>query len=171
MRSSQSSYLPSRYCLCSSLTLSSCALFGSFGWSEVERTVIDGYLERSERFPDTSGVMRRVLVAGLSHQTNTFVGGRTGLEDFEIRRGEEILRNDVFPIAGVLEVGREKDWEILPVVDMRAMSGATVADAEVDLFWAEFRAVADSEATNGVDGVFVILHGAMVSESVNDVEG
>ena len=58
------------------------------------------------------------------------------------------------------EVGREKDWEILPVVDMWAMPGATVADAIVDLFWAEFQAVADSEAMNGVDGVFVILHGA-----------
>jgi microcystin degradation protein MlrC len=115
--------------------------------------------------------MRRVLVAGLSHQTNTFVGGRTGLEDFEVRRGEEILLNNAAPIAGVSEVGREKDWEILPVVDMWAMPGATVADAVVDLFWAEFQAVADSEAMNGVDGVFVILHGAMVSESVHDVEG
>jgi microcystin degradation protein MlrC len=115
--------------------------------------------------------MRRVLVAGLSHQTNTFVGGRTGLEDFEVRRGEEILLNNAAPIAGVSEVGREKDWEILPVVDMWAMPGATVADAVVDLFWAEFQAVADSEAMNGVDGVFVILHGAMVSESVRDVEG
>jgi microcystin degradation protein MlrC len=118
-----------------------------------------------------SGVKRRVLLAGLSHQTNAFVGGRTGLGDFEIRRGEEILRNDASPIAGVLEVGRENDWEILPIVDVSAMSGAIVADAVVDLFWAEFRAVADSEATDGVDGVFLILHGAMVSESLHDVEG
>jgi microcystin degradation protein MlrC len=56
-------------------------------------------------------------------------------------------------------------------VDMRAMPGATVADAVVDLFWAEFRAVADSEVKDGVDGVFLILHGAMVSESLLDVEG
>jgi len=121
--------------------------------------------------PEASGVMRRVLLAGLSHQTNTFVGGRTGLEDFEIRRGEEILRNDAFPTTGVSEVGREKGWEILPVVDMSAMPGATVADAVVDLFWAEFRAVADSEAMDGIDGVFLIFHGAMVSESLHDVEG
>jgi microcystin degradation protein MlrC len=115
--------------------------------------------------------MRRVLLAGISHQTNTFVGGRTGLEDFEVRRGEEILRNDSSPVAGVSEVGRENGWEILPVVDMSAMPGATVADAVVDLFWAEFRAVADSEAMDGVDGVFLIFHGAMVSESLHDVEG
>jgi len=33
---------------------------------------------------------RRVLVAGIFHQTNVFVGGRTGLEDFEIRRRPRI---------------------------------------------------------------------------------
>lgn len=115
--------------------------------------------------------MRRVLLAGLSHQTNTFVAGRTGLEDFEVRRGEQILRDGASPVAGVSEVGRENGWEILPVVDMSAMPGATVADAVIDLFWAEFRAVADSEAADGVDGVFLIFHGAMVSESLHDVEG
>jgi microcystin degradation protein MlrC len=121
--------------------------------------------------PETSSAMRRVLLAGLSHQTNTFVWGRTGLEDFEIRRGEEILRNYASPVTGVLEVAKENGWEILPVVDMSAMPGATVADAVVDLFWAEFRAVADSEAIYGIDGVFLIFHGAMVSESLHDVEG
>lgn len=115
--------------------------------------------------------MRRVLLAGLSHQTNTFVAGRTGLEDFEVRRGGEILRNGASPVEGVSEVGRENGWEILPVVDMSATPGATVADAVVDLFWAEFRAVADSEAMDGVDGVFLIFHGSMVSESLHDVEG
>jgi hypothetical protein len=34
---------------------------------------------------------RRVLVAGLVHNTNTFVGGRTSLEDFEILRGAEMV--------------------------------------------------------------------------------
>jgi microcystin degradation protein MlrC len=117
-------------------------------------------------------VKRRVLLAGLFHQTNTFVGGRTDLEDFDIRRGEEILgANDASPIAGVLEVAAFRNWELLPVVDLRAMPGPTVADAVVDLFWAEFRAVADSEATDGIDGVFLVLHGAMVSESLLDVEG
>jgi len=49
-----------------------------------------------------------VLLAGLYHQTNTFVGGRTGLENFEIGRSEEILRE-------------RRGWEVLPVLDMRAL--------------------------------------------------
>jgi microcystin degradation protein MlrC len=90
-------------------------------------------------------VQRRILLAGLFHQTNAFVGGRTDLEDFDIRRGEQILEaSDASPVAGVLEVADFCGWELLPVVDLRAMPGPTVADAVVDLFWAEFRAVADS---------------------------
>jgi microcystin degradation protein MlrC len=115
----------------------------------------------------------RVLLAGIYHQTNTFVSGRTTLEDFEIKRGDEILAeaDGASPFAGALEIAQEKDWEVLPVVYLRAMPGARVADAAVELFWAEFRAVADAAASDGLDGVFLVMHGAMVSESLTDVEG
>lgn len=116
---------------------------------------------------------KRVLVVGLYHQTNRFAAGRTGLEDFEIRRGEEMLRANpaASVLAGLTDAARENGWELLPVVDMRAASGATVADAVVDLFWAEFEAVTDAEAEEGIDGVFLVVHGSMVSESLQDVEG
>ena len=75
------------------------------------------------------------------------------------------------PLSEVVEVLDETGWEILPVLNMQAVSGATIADSVVDLFWAEFRDVADREEVNGIDGVFLVLHGAMVSESLLDVEG
>lgn len=124
-------------------------------------------------YGDTAAA-KRVLLTGLVHQTNKFVGGRTGLEDFEVKRGEEMLRvaDEAPPTAGVMEVARERGWKVVPVVEMRALPGPTVADAVVDLFWAEFKAVADAEATSGgVDGVFLVLHGSTVSESLADVEG
>ncbi|MGB3634858.1 MAG: M81 family metallopeptidase [Rubrobacteraceae bacterium] len=116
---------------------------------------------------------KRVLLAGLYHATNTFLKGRSSLEDFKIRRGEEMLRveDNVTSLIGLLEVAQEKGWELLPILDVRAIPGATVADSVVDLFWAEFRAITDAEAAEGVDGVFLVLHGAMVSESFHDVEG
>ena len=116
---------------------------------------------------------KRILVARLVHKTNTFVSGRTSLEDFEIRRGREMIRyeGEVDPFAGALEVAQHKGWEVLLALDFSAPPGATVADAVVDLFWAEFRAVIDKEGTSGIDGVFLMLHGAMVSESLEDVEG
>ena len=124
------------------------------------------------RFSEIS-TEKRVLLAGLFHQTNAFLEGRTGLEDFEISRGDEMLpaEGGASSLVGVMEVAREKNWKILPVADMRAIPGATVANVVVDLFWAEFRAVADVEAADGIDGVFLVLHGAMVSESSSDVEG
>ena len=116
---------------------------------------------------------KRILVAGLYQATNTFLDGRMSLEDFKIQRGQEMLQveDTATSLMGVLEVAEQNDWELLPTVDVRAVSGATVADSVVDLFWAEFQAVTDAEAAEGVDGVFLVLHGAMVSESLTDVEG
>ncbi len=115
---------------------------------------------------------RRVLLAGLVHQTNTFVSGRTSLEDFDISRGGEMLRvlETASPLPDVVVAAEENGWEALPALDMRAASGTTVADSVVDLFWAEFRAVVDREKGD-IDGIFLVLHGAMVSESLPDVEG
>lgn len=128
---------------------------------------------RNEEAQKHNHEKHRVLLAGIVHQTNTFVSGRTGLQDFEVRRGGEMIREpgDGSPIRGVLEAAEERGWELIPAVDMRAMPGPTVSDAVVDLFWAEFRAVADAEAEEGIDGVFLVLHGSTVSESVQDVEG
>ena len=36
--------------------------------------------------------MKRVLIAGLYHETHTFVPGRTSLADFAVLRGPEMLR-------------------------------------------------------------------------------
>jgi microcystin degradation protein MlrC len=139
-----------------------------------EYRLYGGLSGQTEHLEKEAPPRKRVLLAGLHHQTNTFVGGRTGLEDFEIARGEEILRGSAYApyVAGVLEVAEGRGWEVLPVLDARAVPGPTIADAVVDLFWAEFRAVADTEvATGGIDGVFLVLHGSAVSESLADVEG
>jgi microcystin degradation protein MlrC len=138
------------------------------------RRLHDAPLGRTGSLEKEAQTRKRVLLAGLRHQTNTFVGGRTGLEDFEIARGEEVLRERAYAphVAGVLEVAEGRGWEVLPVLDARALPGPTVADAVVDLFWAEFKAVADAaEEAGRVDGVFLLLHGSMVSESLPDVEG
>ncbi len=115
----------------------------------------------------------RVLVAGLFHETNGFLVGHTKLTDFEILRGEELLRvaGDVSPLAGVLEVAEENHWEILPAIDMRAVPGPIVEDEVLEVFWNEFKLVAASPAGQQIDGNLLVLHGAMMTESFPDVEG
>ena len=115
---------------------------------------------------------RRVLLAGLFHETHTFLEGTTGLADFEVRLGDELLASagDASPLGGVLEAAKGFGWTILPTADFRASPSATVTDEVVETFWREFRQRAEPELARGVDGIYLVLHGAMVSESLPDVE-
>ncbi len=116
-----------------------------------------------------SAMPKRVLIAGLFHETHTFLDGTTGLRDFAVLRGDELLRcaGDSSPLGGVLECAREFGWEIVPAVDFRATPGAIVEDEVVETFWNELAA----RMTVPFDAVYLILHGAMVSQSLIDVEG
>jgi len=118
-------------------------------------------------------VKKRVLLAGIFHETHTFLEDRTSLEQFEVLRGRELLaaRGDASPLAGIVDFGIDAGWEFLPAIDLRAAPSGTVEDRVVETFWEEFQRVALRELPQGVDGICLILHGAMVSESFADVEG
>jgi microcystin degradation protein MlrC len=117
----------------------------------------------------SAGSPPRVLVAGLFHETHSFVDDRTGLADFEIRSGREMLAcaGDASPLGGVLEYARGAGWEIVPAVDYRAMPSGPVADEVVESFWAALAAAWQPD----LDAVYLVLHGAMAAESTPDVEG
>ena len=116
---------------------------------------------------------KRVILAGLSHETHTFIPKLTRLRDFSQLDEAEIraTAGDVSGLAGVWEVAADCGWEVVPVVHMRAMPGPLVADEVIDTFWHIFTGTVQREAARGIDGVMLILHGAMVSESFTDVEG
>lgn len=116
---------------------------------------------------------KRVLLAGISHETHTFIPQRTRLQDFKVMHAPDILATagDVSGLAGALQVAEACDWDVLPVIHMGAKPGALVEDAVVEYFWQRFSEAVQRELPRGVDGVMLILHGAMVSESFTDVEG
>lgn len=114
---------------------------------------------------------KRVLIAGLYHETNTFLEGRTRLQDFQTLQGPRILEaaGDGSPLAGAVESATRFGWETVPAIDMRAAPGPLVEDRAVAEFW---NGVAGAiEEAGSLDGVLLVLHGAMVSESLEDVEG
>ncbi len=115
----------------------------------------------------------RILLAGLFHETHTFLEGFTALADFTIRRGEDVLamKGDASPFGGVLELADEFGWEMLPAVDYRAQPSAMVEDLVIEAFWADLVDHATPHLNAGVDAVYLVLHGAMVSQSFDDVEG
>ncbi len=116
---------------------------------------------------------KRVLIAGLYHETHTFLDGTTSLEDCEILRGAALLElhGDSSPMAGALAAGRDLDWDVVPVIYLRAAPGPIVRRDVVELFWSELEAGLTRLEGQPLDGVLLILHGAMVSEEQDDVEG
>lgn len=115
----------------------------------------------------------RVLLAGLSHETHTFVPGISEHRNFRVRRGDELLdaAGDASNLDGALEIAREREWQLLPVIDLVGGAGPLVSDAVIDEFWSAVDAALTRELPRGIDGIYLILHGAMVSQSYPDVEG
>ncbi len=115
---------------------------------------------------------KRVLLAGLFHETHTFLDGVTRLDDFAIRRGEELFAaaGDGSPLAGALEVASSCAWDVRPVIDLRATPSATVDDAVYEFFWQQFESAWHSEP-HAPSGIFLVLHGAMACQTIGDVEG
>lgn len=116
---------------------------------------------------------RRVLIAGLFHETHTFLEGTTSLRDFYITRGDDMLaaKGDSSPLGGVLELADEYGWEVLPTIDYRAQPSATVEDEVIDAFLADLETHTTAHLQGGVDAIYLVLHGAMASQSLQDVEG
>jgi microcystin degradation protein MlrC len=116
---------------------------------------------------------KRVLVAGLYHETNTFVENPTLLKDFRITRGAELLlaEGDASPLGGMLESAKKFGWTVLPTIDYRATPSGMVEDKVVEAFWREFVQLAEPCLLTGISAIYLVLHGAMVSQSFADVEG
>jgi microcystin degradation protein MlrC len=95
------------------------------------------------------------------------------LGDFEVMRGDEIWRadGDTGTVAGGLAIAKERGWEVIPVIELIGGAGPLVHDEVVDEFWRAFEPVAKREAANGLDGVWLNLHGAGLSQSLLDLEG
>lgn len=118
---------------------------------------------------------RRILLAGLFHETHTFVSSVTGLADFTTRRGQQILDRwgDGSTIDGFLEVAAGEDWEVIPIVEFTALPSGTVEHSVLETYWTELETgLREALSTSaGLDGIWLALHGAMVTSECEDPEG
>ena len=78
---------------------------------------------------------------------------------------------DASPWGGALETARDLRWQVEPVLDARALPGGMGEDAVFDDFWNEFRERSAHWKEGEIDGIFFVLHGAMVTPSYPDLEG
>lgn len=119
---------------------------------------------------------KTVLVAGLYHETHSFLAQTTTMADFQrdiVRHGRDVVdqaAGDGSPMDGFLTTAKELGWAVIPSVHMSAFPAGTVEDAVVEAF--EHRLFADiGRHLSDIDAIFLVLHGAMVSQSRQDVEG
>jgi microcystin degradation protein MlrC len=116
----------------------------------------------------------RILLAGLFHETHTFVDEITGLADYSINRGTALMarRGDGSTIDGFLEVAEREGWSVVPVTEYSALPSGTTEQAVFEQFWAELRAGIEAAlGDGGLDGIWLALHGAMVTTGSVDPEG
>lgn len=115
----------------------------------------------------------RILLAGLFHETHSFTEDVTGLADFAIRRGSDLLarRGDGSTIDGFLEVAETQGWDVVPVCDYAALPSGIVAHEVFENFWAELETALETAIVQGLDGIWLALHGAMVTTQCPDPEG
>ncbi len=115
----------------------------------------------------------KIAIAGMSHETQTSLPGKTDLDKFGATRGEEMVeRNRERPnsaIGRIVIECEEAGVEVIPLVYASGGVGPTVTDRVYDTYAAEIREGLE-EIADGPDGVLLSLHGAMVTESRPDPE-
>jgi microcystin degradation protein MlrC len=116
----------------------------------------------------------RIFLAGIFHETHTFVTEVTGPADFAVRRGDGLLarKGDGSTYDGFLSVASSEGWEVVAGPDYTALPSGTVDHAVFEAFWTDLRDdLADTLRTGPVDGIWLSLHGAMVTTDCVDAEG
>ncbi|MDI3337141.1 M81 family metallopeptidase [Defluviimonas aestuarii] len=124
--------------------------------------------------------MTRIAIAGFQHETNTFTPGRAGMAEFEMAdswpallTGTEVIegtRGMNLPIAGfAAAAGVVPGLTLVPILWCAAEPSGPVTDDAFDVIVG--RIVDGVRQAGAVDAVYLDLHGAMVTESLEDGEG
>lgn len=117
----------------------------------------------------------RVAVAGLMYETNSFTPGKATLSTIQNAGwvdGRDVLTfgGGIDSISGALLVAEAENIDLVPTTVAGPMSGPTVAAGVFEAL--RERMISALLPLRGtVDGVYLSLHGAMVCEDQDDVEG
>ncbi len=120
----------------------------------------------------------RIAVGGFMHETNTFAPSRADFSAFDGGGGQPIMRGaDIITrtrgtnngIAGFSGSQAARDWEIVPTLYAHASPSAHVTQDAFDRIADEL--VNRLKDAGPLDGIYLNLHGAMVTEHADDGEG
>jgi microcystin degradation protein MlrC len=123
--------------------------------------------------------MTRIAVSAFLHETNTFAPTKATYNDFVHGGGWpamalganvlKIMRNINSGLAGFVEQAEANGWEMLPTISCGASPSAHVTE---DAFERIVKVMIEGiKAAGPLDAVYLDLHGAMVTEHLDDGEG
>lgn len=119
--------------------------------------------------------MKRVMIGGIMHETNTFNPQLTTLEKFKQRAlfyGDEIIakrRGTNTELGGFIKsLEEDDDIEIVPSMFANARPSGLVVEAALQAF---LDTALDTLQNHAVDGILLALHGAMTTQEHEDAEG
>src|SRR3954469_23204450 len=123
--------------------------------------------------------MTRIAVGGFLHETNTFAPTKATFADFQhgggwpaMTQGPDVLkvmRRINVGLAGFVDSAEAHGWELIPTIACGASPSAHVTG---DAFERIVKVMVDGIAAAGpIDAVYLDLHGAMVTEHLDDGEG
>ena len=115
-----------------------------------------------------SSMAKRVGVASIIQETNTFSANQSTMQDFELQGiwlGADVVTQSQgmnIEVAGSLERLHTHGFEAVPLMRAWAMSGGVFLDAEL----AKMKAILKREinSAGALDGLILNLHGALINE-------
>jgi microcystin degradation protein MlrC len=117
--------------------------------------------------------MTKIFLAGIFHETHRFTDDRTGLGDFVIHRGQGLLDRigDGSPVDGFLTIAAREGWQVVPSANYLCGASGMVEHIVFETFWSEIKPILVDALKDGLSGIFLVLHGAMVTTELEDPDG
>jgi microcystin degradation protein MlrC len=123
--------------------------------------------------------MTRIAVGGFLHETNTFAPTKASYDDFvhgggwpSMAQGADIprvMRHINVGLAGFIEQAEARGWQLVPTI---ACAASPCAHVTKDAYERIVKVLVDGiKAAGTLDAVYLDLHGAMVTEHLDDGEG
>ena len=118
--------------------------------------------------------MKRVLVAAMHHESNSFNPIVAGENDFKVMRGKEFFENirENDSLSGVVKTLMDAGYEVVPAVSARAVPNGEVDYDFYQGIKTEIINIAKEEnAKKPLDAITLSLHGSMRIKKQGEAEG
>lgn len=114
----------------------------------------------------------RIAIANFSHESNTFAAKPTVLDDFVVYRGQAMVDHytpTFHEVAGYIAGAEEYDFDLVPTLGANATPAGPLTRATYETIVGELLEML--RRAQGLDGLLLALHGAMVAEDYPQADG